>query len=76
MKERCVINEILVSYAKCIQQAIDSLERQRAMFRETNRKPTPEEEASMKELDETIMRGYKNIEEYYQDCANGFLDKR
>lgn len=76
MKERCVMNELVVAYAKCIQQAIDSLERQRAMFRATNRKPTPEEEASMKMLNEKILRGYKNLEDYFQDCANGFLDKR
>ena len=70
------MNELVVAYAKCIQQAIDSLARQRAMFRAANRKPTPEEEASMQMLNERIMRGYKNLEDYFKDSANGLLDKR
>ena len=71
-EERCEMNDFLVAYAKCIQRAVDTLERQQLYFMKTKTKPTKEEEESMRMLDLQIMQAYRNLEKYCQEMYEDY----
>lgn len=66
------MNDFLVAYAKCIQRAVDTLERQQLHFMKTKTKPTKEEEESMRMLDLQIMQAYRNLEKYCQEMYEDY----
>ena len=66
------MNDFLVAYAKCIQRAVDILERQQLYFMKTKTKPTKEEEESMRMLDLQIMQAYRNLEKYCQEMYEDY----
>lgn len=69
------MNDFLVAYAKCIQRAVDTRQRQQLHFMKTKTKPTKEEEESMRMLDLQIMQAYRNLEKYCQEMYEDYKKK-
>lgn len=72
-RERGLLHDLLVAYAKCIQSAERTIEKYRILARKENRNLTEEEAKSVKKLEKQVYQSYKYLENYYKDSATSEL---